>query len=309
MKTLVAGLGALGGRLAAAFLLRGLPLRGFQRPGATLENLRNRGLRYRDGEGTLRTFALEFREDPEALRADPADLVLLTVKATQTRGAAESIARFLKEDGLVLSLQNGLGNGEVLGEILGPRRVALGTCTYGAHRDAEGTVLWGGEGQIRFGPLREGRDLREVEETLQAVGLDARVAPDLPRTLWEKVLLNATVNPVSALLGCPNETLLAHPASLRLMRNLLREGLAAARAEGIPLEEEPLWERILSVLRATASNRTSMLQDREAGKRTETDALGGALLERGQRHGLDLPATEALHLLLSALDGRQERKD
>ena len=107
-----------------------------------------------------------------------------------------------------------------------------------------------------------------------------------------------------------DEITAAGGTSLAVACNVLEAtSLEAARAEGIPLEEEPLWERILSVLRATASNRTSMLQDREAGRRTETDALGGALIERGRKHGLELPVTEALHRLLTALDGDPERKD
>ena len=308
MKVAVAGLGALGGRLAAELLLAGIPVRGFQRPGPTESSLRARGLSYRDRNGRGHRLPLEVASDPEALAADPPDLCLVTVKAHQTRRAAEGIARFLAPRGVALTLQNGLGNAEILAEALGASRVALGTCTCGAHR-REGEVIWGGDGEILFGPWEGNAPLAPVEALLRSAGMRARRVEDPKRTLWEKVVLNGAVNPVSALLGRPNGTLGETLPSRQVMATLLREALEVARAEGFDLEEREMGDRVRRVLEATGPNRSSMLQDREAGRRTETDALGGALIERGRRHGLELPVTEALHRLLAALDGDPERKD
>jgi 2-dehydropantoate 2-reductase len=245
-------------------------------------------------------------DDPEELAESP--LAVVFVKSYQTGKVAPCVARCLARDGIVLSLQNGLGNGEALVQVLGEERVALGITTCGAWRSAPGVVHWGGDGVTRMAPLRASRDLSRIAALFRAGGFAVELLRDPWRAVWEKVILNAAGNPVSALLRCSNGELFRNASALALMRRLLAEGVAVARAEGILFDEEELWASLLLVLERTGANRTSMLQDVERGTPTENWAISGAILRRGIARGVATPDTACVVALMDALDEAMQKK-
>ena len=302
MNLVIAGFGALGGRLGAILAANGVPFRVFQRRGATFDSLRSEGLRYIDAEGRAHVYRVDVTDDVSALAQRPSSLCLVLAKAYQTCEVASQIAGFLAADGMALTLQNGLGNAEALAAVLGEARVAVGTCTYGAYRGDRGEVHFGGDGVLRFGPMRPEGRVDDAAECLRAAGFSVQLEENPWHAVWDKVVLNAAANPVSALVRCRSGRLLEAPASMSLMRHLTVEAVMTANAEGIPTDIDTAWSRLLSVLSATSANRTSMLQDVEAHRRTETDAISGAIVDCARGHGLNLPYTETVHLLLSAMD-------
>lgn len=300
MKVTIIGCGALGSLLAFKLVRAGVDVCVCQRPGPQFDAIQANGITFLDREGN--TVKAKCTVVPALDGLEPAaDLVLVLVKAYQTEEAVLSIKGHLPQNGIVLTLQNGLGNAETLARELGEDHIAAGTCTYGAHRVAPGIIAWGGDGMIRFGPWKRGMDVSRVMEILERAGMEVRLEPDPRRALWEKVILNASVNTVSALTRLKNGQMLEMPNAVELMRELAGEGIRAAKLAGEEIDNESLWALVRSVLDKTADNRTSMLQDVENGRETEVDAIVGMLVEQARLRGETLARLETVYALVKCL--------
>ena len=226
--------------------------------------------------------AFDFTVHPAA-RIDPpptADLALVTVKAFDTEAAARDLADCDLD--AVCSLQNGLGNEEVLATHLDG--VLAGTCTYGARLVEPGRVECTGIGETALG-APDGGDSARAEQTgraLRAAGIETTVADDMPRRRWEKLAINAGINPTTALARVPNGALSNGPLA-GIARKAARETARVAREQGVDLGDEAAVAALDGVVEATAANTSSMLQDVNAGRRTEIDAINGAVLDRAGR--------------------------
>lgn len=299
MKVTIIGCGALGSLLAFKLVRAGVDVRVCQRPGAQFEALKADGITFLDREGNTEKAKCPVVPSLEGLES--ADLVLVLVKAYQTEEAALEIKGHLLSNGIVLTLQNGLGNAEILARELGEDHIAAGTCTYGAHRVGPGIIAWGGDGMIRIGPWKRGTDVSPVKALLEGAGMEVRLEPDPRSALWEKVILNASVNTVSALTRLKNGQMLEMPHAVELMRELAEEGITAAKLAGEEIENESMWALVRSVLGKTADNRTSMLQDVENGRETEVDAIVGMLVDQARARGETLPRLETVFALVKCL--------
>jgi 2-dehydropantoate 2-reductase len=221
----------------------------------------------------------------------PADAVLVLVKSWQTAAVAPHAVRAAGPS-LLVTLQNGLGNREVLAAAGG--RPLQGVTVMGATLLAPGLVR-GFPGQVWLeeaaaalaGWLREG-------------GFDAHAVPDIDRHLWRKLAVNCAINPLSAVLGVPNGDLLREPEPLATLDAAAAEVGAVAAAAGVALDPEEAVAAARAVARATAGNRSSMLQDLERGGRTEIGALCGAVVEAGARRGVPTPVNARLHAAVRA---------
>jgi 2-dehydropantoate 2-reductase len=232
------------------------------------------------------------------------DLVLVLVKSHQTASVAPVAARAVAPGGMVLTLQNGLGNREILTAAaasataaavdLAAQRVAAGVTSMGATGLAPARVRAGGPGSTVIGttPATE-RATRDLAALWREGGMEIDITEDIERLLWRKLAVNAAINPLSALLGVPNGRLLE---ALDLRGTLVaaaREVGAVAAARGIDLGADPA-ELALDVARRTADNRSSMLQDVLRGAETEIDAISGAVVREGRRLGVPTPVNAAM---------------
>jgi 2-dehydropantoate 2-reductase len=231
--------------------------------------------------------------------AGPADFVLVVVKSTRTEAVAVPAARALGPDGMVVTLQNGLGNREILARAAGSERVAVGVATLGA------TLL--GPGRVRAFPGRIAMGAcppaARLAEAFRTAGIPAETSADIDRLVWGKLAVNCAINPVTALLGVPNGAVLASPRDRHLLVAAAREVAAVAAARGIPLDSDPA-RTALDVASRTAGNRSSMLQDLDRGAATEIDALCGAVVAEGRRLGVDTPVNAALWRRVREREGR-----
>lgn len=209
-----------------------------------------------------------------------ADLACVTVKSYDTVEAARTLAT--GEFGAVLSLQNGLGNEERLAaELDSP--VLAGIATYGARLGEPGRVECTGVGEVVLGDPSGGKSARaeRVGEAFGSVGIDATVAPDMPRRLWEKCAVNAAINPLTALAGVENGAILDEPA-WSIAGEAARETARVARENGVELPDGAAVSSLRRVARATESNTSSMAQDVERGSRTEIDAINGYVADHAR---------------------------
>ncbi len=299
---LVVGTGALANLFAARLSLAGasVTLLGTWPEGIAAIN--EHGIRLTDSENGEISI-------PARATADPAEcagvrLALVLVKAWQTERAAHQLAMCLSDDGIALSLQNGLGNREILSSTLGESRVELGSTTTGATLLGPGHVRPGGEGVISLGANPA---LGPLIQLLEQANYSIKLAPDVDALTWGKLAVNAAINPLTALLGVPNGELLQRPAARALMTSIAREVKAVATARGVSLPFVDPAVAAETVARRTSQNRSSMLQDVQRGAPTEIDAICGAVAQAGDEAGIPTPVNRTLWLLVKALTDDQRR--
>jgi 2-dehydropantoate 2-reductase len=301
MKIAIIGPGALGCLLGALLLEAGEDVRLVDYRPDRAARLGRQGLRLRTPEGGERRLAAPIGLPHEV---GPADLTIVAVKAHQTRAAALELPRLMAAGGLALTVQNGLGNLEALAEAVGPERLLAGVALLGVTREEEGAVRLAGRGPIIIGVPAGSRvspeETARVAAAIRRAGLDCQEQPDIEAVLWEKLLVNVGINPLTALLRVPNGALPELPEAWELAVAAAREALAVAQAAGIELHVDP-EARLKQVCEATAANRSSMLQDVLAGRPTEIDALNGQVSARGAALGLPTPVNDFLTKLLRAL--------
>jgi 2-dehydropantoate 2-reductase len=236
----------------------------------------------------------------------PVDAAIVTTKTPGTVWAAAMAAKILAPDGVALTIQNGLGNFEVLVEHVGRERAAVGVIYVGAEL-VKGELRATGAGKVELGrPVATASrtKLDELGRLLREGGMEVTVVDDAWPAVWRKVVTNAAVNPLTALIRRTNADLLADAPASRVADCLAREVARVATASGVRIDEEEAAEQWRAMAALTGANRSSMLQDVEAGRPTEIDAISGAVAREGERRGVAAPLNQAMTLLVSSLGQR-----
>ncbi len=292
---LIVGTGAMACLFAARFAAAEIPFTLSGTWPAGMEALRKTGVRLVLPDGSERAYPVRLAGQPGDCAGTRYALVL--VKSWQTERVARQLAGCLAADGLALTLQNGLGNFETLSQALGAQRVALGVTTVGAHLLGPGRVRPAGEGVITLGfHPRQG----PLADLLARAGFVVENATDTNALLWSKLVINAAINPLSAILGVPNGELVTRRAARTLLACAAREAAAVAAAQGIHLPYPDPVAAAEAVARRTATNRSSMLQDIERGAPTEVDAISGAIVSAGEDTRVPTPVNHTLWQLIKA---------
>lgn len=243
---------------------------------------------------------------PVQARNDSADcrgtkLALVLAKSWQTERAARQLANCLAEDGLAVTLQNGLGNDDILSDALGRERVARGVTTFGATLLAPGIVRFGGEGRVILVPQLR---LNPLKKMLRVASVSTNTTTDIESVIWNKLVVNAAINPLTALLKVKNGELLERPSARALMGELARETASVAKALGVTLPYRSPERAAEDVVRRTSENTSSMLQDVLRGAPTEIDVINGAVVRWGEKVDVAAPVNRVIWALVKALTVR-----
>lgn len=234
----------------------------------------------------------------------PFDLLLFTVKAWATATAAAQVATLVGPDTVLVSLQNGLGNVEILQQYQRPERVLAAVTTSGATRLAADVISQRASGTLQLGSVGGNRELAQrVARQFASAGLPAEAVDDIAPILWSKLTVNSAINPLTALLDLPNGQLPRSPAA-RLSEAVARESVSVARAAGVELDPEVLAELVVRVCHETADNSSSMRQDFAARRPTEISQINGAVVQVAARAGAEAPLNRALTDLVQAHEWR-----
>lgn len=259
-----------------------------------IEMVRRRGLTitYSDGHQTRHTLCIT----NNLAELPPADIALILVKSYQTERAAQQAAQVLKPDGLAITLQNGLGNLEKLAEAVGSQRAGLGVTAQGGTMLGPGHLYHAGQGPTHLAkmPGHPGKRLEELAALLNAAGLETTLVDNADSLVWGKLAINAGINPLTALLEVPNGALSENENWRQVMTAAADEVARVAAAQGIRLPYDDVALRTVEVSKATASNRSSMLQDVSRSAPTEIEAISGAVVNFGKRLGIPTPVNEFL---------------
>jgi 2-dehydropantoate 2-reductase len=293
---LIVGTGALGSYFAARLSADGISVTMLGTWAEGLETLRREGVCLVEQDPCQQVFRVRATDQPSECTGVKYALVL--VKSWQTERAARQLSEILPPNGLALTLQNGLGNWETLAQTLGEERAALGVTTLGANLLAPGRVRPAGDGPVTLG---EHPRLAPLAELLRRAGFSVELTSDPRSLLWGKLVINAAVNPLTALLGMPNGGVVENPAAREILQKLVCETAAVAEAQGIRLPYPDPVAAVEAVARRTASNRSSMLRDIQRGAPTEIDAICGAIVQAGEQLGVPAPVNWTMWKLVKAI--------
>jgi 2-dehydropantoate 2-reductase len=303
MKIAVIGPGAMGLFFAAGLQQAGHTVWVLDHRPERAARLRRHGLHLETLAGAEQHHTLNFTHNAAAV--GPCELVLMQVKAHQTQDASSHLPALLQPGSIVLTLQNGIGNLESLAAVVGPHRLLAGVTMLGVTKIDVSRIRHAGQGPILLGiPPRSQVtpvELAAVVQVFRQAGLDCQAVPDILAVLWNKLLINAGINPVTALARLPNGRLPAVPAAWQVVTAAVQEAFAVAQALKISLPPDPV-SRVLQVCQATAANRSSMLQDVLARRPTEIAAINGQIVAQGRQLKIPTPVNALLTNLVQALE-------
>ncbi len=286
MRIQIMGAGALGSLIGALIQLSGFEVV-FVARGKQLDALR-RGLKVSgliDAE--LDVYATNRPED--------ASITFVTVKAYDTEKAAKMLSSV--NPGVVCSLQNGIGNEEILQRYCS--RVVGGVTSYAANLADFGHVVYAGEGYTYVGGLNDREDAELVAKVLRKAKMRVEVVDDIEFRIWAKAVVNAAINPITAICRVRNGEVVRNEFLWSVARAVAGECRMVMKRMGYEFDAEKEVRRVAEM---TAENRSSMLQDFEKGRRTEIEFINGAIVRKGRELGVGCPVNETLLNLVRGME-------
>jgi 2-dehydropantoate 2-reductase len=242
--------------------------------------------------------------------ADPAsagvqDFVLVFTKCYHTEGAVTAASPMIGPATTVVSLQNGWGNAPAIQGIVGEDKVFCGvTYNSGALR-GPGHTVQGGVGVTHIGELKGGESARvnTLAAALNKAGLETEISSNVLKEVWSKLALNVSTLPTAAIFAWEARKLIEHQGMMDLMAALLRETVAVAQAQGIPMDHDERWAAITGLLeRISPTLKGSMPTDIEHRRKTEIDVINGAVVDAGKRLGIPTPHNATMVWLIHSLE-------
>lgn len=307
MNVLIVGPGALGSLLAALLTrksARKSPLASialFDYKKERAEKTARSGI---SAEGVGGSWQSEPTVYSDIRQARDIDLVILCVKAYDTKKAVEMIKPAVGEKTRILTLQNGLGNTEVISEAVGSEKVIGAVTSLGATLLESGRVSWAGKGETVLGRL-DGKipvEMRAIRELFKCAGLSVRISRDIKGLLWSKLIINVGINALSAIVRRPNGSLLESEYTRSVMRDSVTEAVRVAKKKRVKLIYDDPLAKVEAVCEATAANYSSMLQDILHKKKTEIDFLNGVIVRHAKELGIPVPVNAVLVNIIKALE-------
>lgn len=300
MRICIVGCGAVGSLFAANLAqLDDVEVWAYDLAQAHVDAINRDGLRL-TGAGDV---VGRLRATTDASELPPCDFGIVATKAMHTAGAIAATAHAFA-DGCVATVQNGIGNEEVLAAHV--ERVIRGTTFPAGKITAPGVVQWDVKGDTTLGPYDDAVPLDAVERLADACtrgGMPTTAVEDARGPQWRKVIFNAATNPLGALTGLTHGRVCEQPALRQLASLLVDEGKAVAAAQGIVLDADP--EELIDYAarpEVAYDHKASMLQDVEARRPTEVDYLNGGIVRFGQEHGVPTPLNAAIQALVKGVE-------
>lgn len=231
--------------------------------------------------------------DPQTVSA--VDYALIAVKGHQTDRAARWANQILKSNGVAVTLQNGIGNYEIVAQHVGENRAGMGVTMLGATLLGPGHVRHAGSGLTTLAAtLKTHARMQVLCDVLNRAGIETQLTHALESLIWGKLVVNSAINALSAIYRVPNGWLVEHPETRALLSAAAQETADVANALGVDLPYSDPVARAIQVAVATASNKSSTLQDVLRGAPTELDRINGAVVREGKRLGVPTPVNEQL---------------
>ncbi len=304
MRIDILGAGAMG-CLFGALLSRTNEVRLVDPNREKLAVLRERGVTVLEPDGSSFTARPGLRTPEKA--ESPPDLLLVFVKSSVEAEALAAVRPSLGPDTLLLTLQNGMGHEKAMGEIAPASQILLGATQHNASLQGIGLVRHGAGGYTQIGSLAgnwEGAEATAAAFT--AAGIETAASTDVRAVIWRKLFMNASASALTGVFRCPLGDIADNPHIWTLCQKLIGEAVAAAKADGYAFDGREIEEEIRGHLLRSKGGITSIYADLAAGRRTEVDAITGAVAALGRKLGVSVPVSETVTEIIHAME---ERKD
>ncbi len=310
MRILVLGAGAIGSSVGGFMAKAGHTVTLVSQQKDHVDAVNRNGLRITGIWGNHHVTGLTALTSVDRLKPGQFELISISVKSYDTGTAVESIKHLVDDRTLVLSYQNGLGNAERIAQTVGWHRTVGARVIYGARLTEPGTtditVIAEPSALGVYSPDAPADRVREIAGAMNQAGIPTVYTDSVATKLWQKITYNSALNPLSALLDVNYGKLAESPHTLEMMREIISEIYAVGHAMNVPLDPptaEAYFDRFINVLiPPTAAHYASMREDVRQGRRTEIDALNGAIVKYGQQCGVPTPLNLALTRLMTFHD-------
>ena len=298
MNFLIVGPGAMGCLFAARLKKAGHDVTLLDHIEERAALINKQGIRV---EGILGDYTVQVPAVTGKIPSIP-DIAAICVKANETRKASKDIEKLIGPETYVLTLQNGLGNVEILEEIFGKQRTLGGVTAEGATLLDNGYVRHAGQGDTKFGSgLPIGDTLEKIVSAFNDAGFKTQSADNVSSLIWGKLIVNVGINALTAITRLKNGRLPDVQGTFAVMKQAVEEAVAVANAKGIDLPYPDPLGRVVEVCRATAGNIASMLQDVLKQGLTEVAFINGAIVKEGTVLGIPTPVNHTLTCLVQAI--------
>lgn len=232
------------------------------------------------------------------------DLVIICVKSYDTEDAARKIAPLLGEKTMVLTLQNGVGNVQILEDAFGEERVIGGITNQGANVKGWGHVIHAGRGDTVIG--KKDRKvlgpIREIARVFNKAGFPTKISKDINSIIWSKLIINVGINALTAITRLNNGRLLEYDGTRAVMKKLVAEAVKVAKRKKAKLIYDDPMQKVELVCKATSKNISSMLQDTLRHRKTEIEFINGAIVRQGDNYNIPTPANELITNIIKTLE-------
>jgi 2-dehydropantoate 2-reductase len=235
----------------------------------------------------------------------PADLIIVALKHHHLPDAVPDLRNLVGDQTTIISVMNGLDSEETIGSVYGMDKVLYAIAVGIDALRQENRITYSKSGKLFFGEATNARisqRVRRVQDALDRAGILAETPPDMIRMLWWKFMINVGANQASAVMRAPYGILRSSPEARAVMEALMREVVALAEAAGVDLGSQDIdnWYTFLNTL--SPQGKTSMLQDIEAGRKTEVELFGGKVVELGSSYAVPTPVNETVLRIIQVLE-------
>ena len=240
-------------------------------------------------------------DNPEAVKGS--DIFVVFVKSTATDIVASNFKALAGENTIVVTLQNGLGNEDILKKHFGGGNTAAGVTSQGATFAGPGHIRHAGNGPTHLCMSDKNNEkLVPFIEELRKAGFETEAEDNIESLVWSKLVINVGINALTALTGLTNGQLLDFSETKDLMKDLVAEAVAVCDKAGIKLTYDDPLSVVYSVSEKTGLNRSSMLQDFDRGSKTEIDFINNAIVREAEKHGIAVPVNKTVAALIRTID-------
>ncbi len=273
-----------------------------------VDAINNKGL-WIEGLSGNRFVKIEASTETEEIQGKP-DLIVIFVKSYHTEEAANKLLPIIGENTSLLTLQNGLGNTEILSKIYGKEKVIAGTTSFGATILGPGKVLHAGTGPTAIGEL-DGKlttRIKDIAEVLNQSGIKTEINQNVLGLIWSKLVINVGINALGVLMRVKNGEIVKGEFSPKIQRALVEEAVQVAKKKGIKLTHEDMLNEVISICKKTENNINSMLQDVIRKRKTEIDFINGAIVKEGEMVNIPTPFNQMITELIRAIEEKYEKQ-
>ncbi len=302
MKIAIIGAGAMGSLYGGKLSLSGNDVVLYDINKAHVDKINSEGLSIEESSTGEMTKAYPLASsNPEDVK--DSDLMIIFVKSTVTESVSKQFVKLAKPATIALTLQNGLGNEDIIKEYFGKERTAAGVTSQGATFLEPGKIRHAGNGPTHICMSdKKNKKLETIVKTFAESGFEINTEDNIENLVWSKLIINVGINAVTAITGLENGKLLDFPEMKSLMEDLVNEAVQVAKGKSIQLNYPDPVQIVFDVSQKTALNRSSMLQDFDRGSMTEIDFINNAIVREGKKLGIPTPYNSLISKLVKSME-------